>query len=52
MNAEESQRWWQRDDLAYRGEELFFADNSVSVLAKRFGSPAFVYSFARVRDNL
>ena len=52
MNAEESQRWWQRDDLAYRGEELFFADNSVSVLAQRFGSPAFVYSFARVRDNL
>lgn len=52
MNAEESQRWWQRDDLVYRGEELFFAGSSVSMLAKCFGSPAFVYSFARARDNL
>lgn len=52
MNAEESQRWWQRDDLAYRGEELYFAGFAVSTLAKRFGSPAFVYSFARVRENL
>ena len=42
MNAEESQRWWQREDLAYRGEELFFAGLAVSTLAKRFGSPAFV----------
>ncbi|MEJ6651096.1 MAG: hypothetical protein QNL83_00810 [OM182 bacterium] len=40
MNAEESQRRWQRVDLAYRGEELFFAGNSVSMLAKCFGSPA------------
>ena len=40
MNAEDSQRRWQRDDLAYRGEELFFAGNSVSMLAKCFGSPA------------
>ncbi len=38
MNAEESQRWWQRDDLAYRGEELYFAGLAVSTLAKRFGS--------------
>ncbi len=52
MNALESQRWWQRSDLEYRGEELFFAETQVSTLVQRLGTPSFVYSFARVRDNL
>lgn len=52
MTEAESQLWWQREDLCYRGDELFFAGQSVQSLAQRFGSPAFVYSFARVRDNL
>jgi diaminopimelate decarboxylase len=52
MTEQESQLWWQRADLSYHGEALFFAGHSVEALAKRFGSPSFVYSFARVRDNL
>ncbi len=52
MTEQEALQWWQRDDLCYRGGELFFSGFAVSTLAKRFCSPSFVYSFARVRQNL
>ena len=52
MSEDNSQTWWQRSDLEYRGEDLFFAGSRVSSLVQRFGTPSFVYSFARVRDNL
>ncbi len=49
MNAEESQRWWQQETTLPIGRRrAIFAGFAVSTLAKRFGSPAFVYSFARV----
>lgn len=44
--------WWQRDDLAYREGRLRFAGHDLAALAARTGTPAFVYSAARVRANL
>ncbi|MCL1980952.1 MAG: diaminopimelate decarboxylase, partial [Proteobacteria bacterium] len=44
--------WWQRDDLGYRDGNLFFAGRPVQALADQFGTPAFVYSAARVRANI
>ena len=44
--------WWQRPDLCYQQGDLVFAGRRVQSLAAQFGAPAFVYSAARVRDNL
>lgn len=44
--------WWCRPDLGYEDGELRFAGHAVSDLAARYGSPAFVYSMARVKQNL
>lgn len=44
--------WWQRSDLCYQDYELYFAGQSVQQLAEQFGTPSFVYSTARVEDNL
>lgn len=52
MNQESYYAWWQRPDLAYQGGHLCFAGHRVEDLAKQFGTPSFVYSAARVRDNL
>jgi len=52
LNQQSYYRWWQRADLCYRQEHLFFAGRSVQVLADQFGTPSFVYSAARIKDNL
>nr|WP_321469312.1 diaminopimelate decarboxylase [uncultured Desulfobulbus sp.] len=44
--------WWQRDDLCYRHNQLYFAGRSVQHLADQFGTPSFVYSAARIQNNL
>jgi diaminopimelate decarboxylase len=44
--------WWQREDLSYQQDELIFAGRSVQALAEQCGTPSFIYSAARVRDNL
>jgi len=44
--------WWQRDDLSYQDNQLYFAGHSVQKLAYQFGTPSFVYSTARVESNL
>jgi len=44
--------WWQRDDLGYRNGRLHFAGMDLQALATMTGTPAFVYSAARVRANL
>jgi len=44
--------WWQRDDLGYRAGRLHFAGRDLQALAAQTGTPAFVYSAARVRANL
>jgi diaminopimelate decarboxylase len=44
--------WWERDDLGYRAGRLHFAGRDLQELATQTGTPAFVYSAARVRANL
>jgi diaminopimelate decarboxylase len=44
--------WWQRDDLCYRDGRLHFAGQDLQARAASTGTPAFVYSAARVRANL
>lgn len=44
--------WWQRDDLGYRDGDLTFAGLSVAGLVRELGTPGFVYSMERVRQNL
>ena len=57
MNDDRARRtfdpaWWQRDDLGYRAGRLHFAGRDLQALAAQTGTPAFVYSAARVRANL
>lgn len=52
MNQESYYRWWQRADLCYQREQLFFAGRRVQDLANQFGTPSFVYSASRVKENL
>ncbi len=52
MNSRDYYTWWQRADLCYQHNQLIFHGRSVQQLANQFGTPAFVYSAARVRDNL
>ena len=52
MNQESYYRWWQRADLCYQQEQLFFAGRRVQDLANQFGTPSFVYSASRVKENL
>jgi diaminopimelate decarboxylase len=47
-----SRRWWEREDLGYRGGELCFGDERLHAFAAAAGTPAFVYRPARVLDNL
>ncbi len=44
--------WWQRDDLGYRDGRLHLAGRDLLAFAAQHGTPAFVYSQARVRANL
>ncbi|MDD2465537.1 MAG: diaminopimelate decarboxylase [Desulfobulbus sp.] len=52
MNAQDYYSWWQRGDLCYRQNQLFFGGRSAQQLADQFGTPSFIYSATRVRDNL
>ncbi len=52
MNTGNLPDWWQRADLCYQHNHLHFAGHKVADLARQFGTPAFVYSAKRVRENL
>lgn len=52
MNPQSYYGWWQRPDLCYQQEHLVFAGRSVQSLAEQFGTPSFVYSAGRVKENL
>lgn len=52
MTTTSTHDWWQRPDLCYQGQHLQFNGHSVQTLAEQYGTPSFVYSAARVRDNL
>ena len=46
-----SDLWWERPDLRYRDGRLEFAGRELAPLAAA-GTPAYVYSAGRVRENL
>jgi len=52
MTDNNQQDWWQRLDLCYQDKKLKFAGYDVEKLAHQFGTPAFVYSSARIEANL
>ncbi|TKB26873.1 diaminopimelate decarboxylase [Desulfopila sp. IMCC35006] len=52
MKEQQTSVWWQRADLCYQQQHLQFAGRPVADLARQFGTPAFVYSAQRVRDNI
>lgn len=52
MNQLDYYTWWQREDLCYQDKQLVFAGRPVRQLAEQFGTPSFVYSLPRVRQNL
>ena len=51
-NTSQEHYWWQRQDLCYRDGALVFAGHQVERLAARFGTPSFVYSIARIENNI
>lgn len=52
MNQKLTTTWWQRPDLCYQQRQLHFAGRRVADLARQFGTPAFVYSAQRIRENI
>lgn len=44
--------WWQRADLCYQQQHLHFAGHNVADLARQFGTPSFIYSAKRVKENI
>ena len=44
--------WWQRPDLGYRNHRLHMDGKDVEGLARRFGTPTFLYSAARIQANI
>ncbi|SCY02229.1 diaminopimelate decarboxylase [Desulfoluna spongiiphila] len=51
-DSEHAPFWWERDRLRYDKGHLRFAGEKVQSLARRFGTPTFLYSADRIRDNL
>jgi diaminopimelate decarboxylase len=52
MNPGQTADWWQRLDLCYQQKHLHFAGHRVADLARQFGTPAFVYSAKRIKENI
>jgi diaminopimelate decarboxylase len=52
MELRQTPDWWQRLDLCYQQKHLHFAEHTVTDLARQFGTPAFVYSAKRIRENI
>jgi diaminopimelate decarboxylase len=44
--------WWKREDLHYKGEQLFFGVHAAADLAGQFGTPAFFYNGHRLANNI
>jgi diaminopimelate decarboxylase len=44
--------WWERDDLGYREGRLHIGGRDLATLVAASGTPTYVYSSVRVRDNL
>ena len=46
------QRWWEREDLAYRNGRLYFGQQDLTKFVQSAGTPVYVYNAERIRDNL
>jgi diaminopimelate decarboxylase len=44
--------WWERDGLGYDAGRLHIDGDDVQALARRLGTPTFLYSGRRIRENL
>ena len=44
--------WWSRPGLGYERGDLHFAGHALAPLARRHGTPLYLYDAARVTDNL
>ncbi len=44
--------WWQRDDVQYVEDELHFSTHNLNTMAYELGTPLYVYSSDRLRQNL
>lgn len=44
--------WWQRDDLCYTANRLSFGGRDVEDLARKVGTPLYLYSGRRLKYNL
>ena len=45
-------QWWEREDLRYKRDQLYFADRLVKDLARQCDQPTFFYSLKRVKNNI
>lgn len=52
MKFGQTHDWWQRADLCYHQHHLNFAGHNVADLARQFGTPSFIYSAKRVKENI
>jgi diaminopimelate decarboxylase len=52
MIREQVGTWWQRPDLCYRYKQLQFRGYTLSDLAGQYGTPSFLYSALRVKENI
>jgi diaminopimelate decarboxylase len=52
MKSVQTPDWWQRADLCYHQQHLHFAGHNVADLARQFGTPSFIYSAKRVKENI
>jgi diaminopimelate decarboxylase len=46
------QLWWERADLGYRHGRLHFADQDLCEFVGQAGTPTYLYSWGRVRENI
>lgn len=44
--------WWQREDLFYQNQQLYFAGNPISSYLEGFDTPLFLYSGSRISANI
>jgi diaminopimelate decarboxylase len=44
--------WWEREDLGYRKGRLFLGNRDLLEFAQSSGTPVYLYSSARIKENL
>ncbi|MBU2496812.1 MAG: diaminopimelate decarboxylase [Nanoarchaeota archaeon] len=47
----EQRLWWEKQDLEYRNNNLFFADLDVEEFARKNGTPLFLYDTDKIKEK-